>query len=78
MPRYFFNANSDQYSPDRNGVLLAGPDEALSHAVVVAGEMLKEISGQFWGAAEWNLNVTDEDGSTVCSLTVKGTLGYRQ
>ena len=78
MPRYFFNSDDGRYPADKDGIVLAGPDDALSQAIVLAGEMLKDIDGQFWGKAEWRLNVTDEDGATVCVLTVRGDLGHRQ
>ena len=78
MPRYFFNTDGDRYPPDQEGTVLPGPDEALNQAIVLAGEMLKDINGQFWGKAEWRLEVTDEEGSTVCALTVRGDLGPRQ
>ena len=72
MPRYFFNTEGDQYPPDEDGVVLNDPDEARSAAVILAGEMLKDIDGQFWGKAEWRLEVTDEEGATTSVLTVRG------
>lgn len=78
MPRYFFNTECDQYPPDQDGIVLARPDEARSAAVVLAGEMLKDIDGQVWGKAEWRLSVTDEQGATASVLTVRGTFDARQ
>ena len=48
MPRYFLNSDDRRYPPDQDGIILAGPDNALSRAIVLAGEMLKDIDGQFW------------------------------
>lgn len=78
MPRFFFNTEGDGYPPDREGTVLPGPDAARSEAVVLASEMLRDIDGKFWGAAEWRLHVTDEQGGTVCVLTVRGMLDNRR
>ena len=75
MPRCFFNLDGGPYPDPDDGIDLKGPEQARSEAVILAGEMLKQIDGQFWGAAEWRLYVTDERGATVCTLSIKGTTG---
>lgn len=75
MPRYFFNTEGGPYPNPDEGTILKGPEQARSEAVTLAGEMLKDIYGKFWGAPEWRMHVTDEQGGTVCVLTVKGTTG---
>ena len=72
MPRYFFNIEGGPYPDPDDGIDLKGSEQARSAAVVMAGEMLKDIDGQFWGQPEWRLHVTDEQGATVCVLTIKG------
>jgi hypothetical protein len=72
MPRYFFNTDGGPYPAADEGVDLKGPKEARSEAVIHAGEMLKDIDGQFWDKPEWRMHVTDEQGATVCILTIKG------
>jgi hypothetical protein len=68
VPRYFFHVRDSGEFIDREGVVLAGPDEARSRAVVASGEMLKDLGGRFWNDAEWLMWVTDERGATVCAL----------
>ena len=75
MPLYFFNMPGGPDPDPDDGSDLKGPEEARSEAVTLAGEMLKKIDGQFWDRPEWRLHVTDEQGATVCTLTVKGTTG---
>ncbi len=41
--------------------------------MALAGELLTEADGRFWTGAEWQLRVTDEQGATVCVLTVKSS-----
>jgi hypothetical protein len=73
MPRYFFNVRDGREILDDHGTVLAGPDEARSHAVVAFGEMMKDnIGGRFWNDPEWSMRVTDESGGTVCSLMLSG------
>jgi hypothetical protein len=77
MPRYFFSTPGDGYAPDDEGVVLSGPEDAKAMAVTTAGEILKDIDGKFWSGQEWRLHVTDENGATVCVLTMRGTTGER-
>ena len=73
MPRYFFHTPGDDPSLDE-GVELAGPKEAREQASIAAGEILRDIDGAFWSKPEWQMQVTDERGATVCLLTIKGTV----
>ncbi|TNC48545.1 hypothetical protein FHG66_13420 [Rubellimicrobium rubrum] len=73
MPRYFFNLEGLPNPEDEGGTVLAGPEQARSAAVTHAGGMLRDIDGQFWSAPERRLRVTDEQGGTVCTLSIKGT-----
>ena len=75
MPCYFFNVKGDGSSPDKEGTVLANPEAARSVAVVAAGEMLRDDSGTFWNGPDWRMHVTDEQGATVCTLTIKGSTG---
>jgi hypothetical protein len=75
VPRYFFSLEGLPHPEDREGTVLSGPEQARSAAVTHAGEMLKDADGKFWGAPEWRLRVTDEQGAIVCTLSIKGTEG---
>jgi hypothetical protein len=68
MPRYFFNLCDGRDFPDEEGSELDNADSARSEAVVLAGELLRDLGGRFWQGEEWRLHVTDEGGETVCAL----------
>ena len=69
MPRYFFHVIDGKEIIDNEGTLLAGVDEARAEAIVVSGEMLRDLGGKFWGNGQWQIRVTDEAGAKVCALT---------
>ena len=73
MPRYFFHLSGDDPSLNE-GVEFAGLKEVCEEASVAAGEMLRDMDGTFWTNPDWQLQVTDEEGATVCLLTIKGTV----
>jgi hypothetical protein len=75
MPQYFFNIHDSRDIPDDQGTHLSSPEEACTEAVAAAGAMLKDLREEFWCAAEWRMHVTDEQGATVCALTIRGTTG---
>lgn len=72
MPRYFFRLAGSPTPDDQDGIVLSGPDEARSQAVIAAGEMLRDTDGRFWSSPEWRMHVTDEDGATVCEIRISG------
>ena len=49
MPRYFFHVIDGKEIIDNEGTMLAGVDEARAEAIVVSGEMLRDLGGKFWG-----------------------------
>ena len=69
MPRYFFHIIDGNEYPNTEGTVLANPDTARAEAIVVSGEMLKDLGGEFWGNGEWQVRVEDEAGNKVCALT---------
>ena len=69
MPRYFFHVIDSKEYPNSVGNVLAGEAEARAEAIVVSGEMLKELGGAFWNSGEWQVRVEDEAGNYVCALT---------
>jgi hypothetical protein len=68
MPRYFFHIHDGEESMDEDGTALSDDDAARSHAIVMAGQMLRDAGLKFWDGNEWRLWVTDESGDVVCSL----------
>ncbi|PVE21304.1 hypothetical protein DC522_27250 [Microvirga sp. KLBC 81] len=68
MPRYFFHICDGEEVLDDVGTVLASREEARAHAIVVAGELLRDAGRKFWSGTEWRLRVTDETGTRVCTL----------
>ena len=69
MPRYFCHVIDGEEIIDQEGTVLAGIAEARAEAIVVSGEMLRDIGGKFWNNGAWQIRVTDEAGNKVCALT---------
>ena len=69
MPRYFFHVIDGKEMLDTVGTVLAGEAEARTEAIVVSGEMLKDLGGAFWNNGQWQVPVEDEAGKKVCALT---------
>jgi hypothetical protein len=69
MPRYFFHVVDGKEIIDHDGTELADVAAARAEAIVVSGEMLKDMGGKFWNTGEWQIRVTDEAGDRVCALT---------
>jgi hypothetical protein len=69
MPRYFFHVIDGKDIPDTEGTELADIEEARAEAVVLSGELLRDLGGQFWNSSEWQIRVVDDAGDKVCALT---------
>ena len=57
MPRYFFHVIDGKEMLDTVGTVLAGEAEARAEAIVVSGEMLKDLGGAFWNNGQWQVRV---------------------
>lgn len=69
MPRYFFHIRDGEEVLDEQGTVLANHVEARAHAITVAGELIRDAGRKFWGGTEWQLQVLDEAGAAICTLT---------
>ena len=45
-----------------------GDAQPRAEAVVLSGEMLRDVGGRFWNSPEWRLCVIDEAGQRICAL----------
>ena len=72
MPRYFFNVHDGRDMPDETGTVVPDIKAARSQAVITAGERLRDLDGEFWGAPEWRMEVKNEHGAKVCAVVIHG------
>lgn len=72
MPHFYFNVHDGHDIPDEDGQELPNVDAAKVQAVIVAADMLRDHAHAFWRDGEWRLDVTDEAGTVLFSLTMIG------
>jgi hypothetical protein len=68
LPRYFFHVVDGSFHVDTDGTELADLAEAHSQAIIMAGEILRDGRGKFWGGDDWQMHVTDENKRTLFKL----------
>ena len=69
MPRYYFHLCDKRWITDAYGTVLPDKDAALTHALVVASELMFNstgILGKRWSA--WTMLVNDKEGKTIIEL----------
>jgi len=69
MPRYYFHLSNKRCVTDPYGTVLLDKDAAMTHALVVARELMFNSSGmlgQRWSG--WTMLVKDKDGKNVLTL----------
>lgn len=69
MPRYHFNVRDGVSAPDPEGTELSGLAEAERCAVKLSGDLLSDDPDRFWTGEEWHMDVTDDRGLILFSLT---------
>jgi hypothetical protein len=72
MTSYFFRLEGRTDVAERVEMRLDDPEEARAHTVAAIGDLLRAAGAGFWNGPEWQIDVTDEAGRAVCSLTVQG------
>lgn len=65
MPRFYFNVFPDGPELDEVGSNCPDVYVAQSHAVRMAGEIMRDLGRMFWSGGEWRIEVTDADGKTL-------------
>ena len=69
MPRYFFHVDNGEFVPDATGTELPGLDAARVEAVRASGEMINDVSREFWEeVSPWDMHVTDDQGQLLFTL----------
>ena len=74
MSRYHFNVHDGQKILDPEGTELPDLAAAQKGAVKLAGQLLTEYATALWAGEEWMLEVTDDTGLVLFSITVMATL----
>jgi hypothetical protein len=70
MPKYHFDVNSKGISAEAEGEMLKDDEAAWHEATLVAGEIFKDVDGNFRPGQEWRLEVTDKRRRPLYSITV--------
>ena len=73
MPRFRFQLHDGRSLPDTEGTVLPNLEDAQLEAVRRAGTILSRHSREFWQDHEWALDVTDDAGLVLFTLTVSAT-----
>jgi hypothetical protein len=72
MPQYYFDVNGQGVSEDETGEMLPDDDAAWHEATLVAGEIFKDVDGQFKPGQQWRLEVLNEEQQPIYSINVTG------
>lgn len=70
MARYFFHMHDGTRRPDRDGVELAGPEDAEREAVVFAAEWLQDHPVEFLDDGHLTVCMEDANGLTLLHVEV--------
>ena len=70
MPRYFFIVHNVSPSSDELGEELADDEAAWNEATRYAGELFKDLEGNFRPGQEWSLEVTDASRRPIYNIRV--------
>ena len=73
MPHYVFTVQDSAPAADTVEIQLDGPETARSMAMTEASDVLRDHADRSWPATDWWVHVTDEQGATVCRISVSGT-----
>lgn len=74
MPRYFFNVHNVRPSTDNDGEELPNNEAAWHEATLIAGEIFKDIDGNFRPEQEWSLEVADEQRKPLYIIRITSKL----
>lgn len=68
MSRYYFHLQDGAFVPDRNGLELESLEEARRRAIAFSSDLLQQETEKFWDGTQWQITVTDEDGTALFVL----------
>jgi hypothetical protein len=70
MPKYFFDVNGNGVPDSEEGQMLTDDEGAWHEATLVAGEIFKDVDGNFRPGEQWKLVVQDEQRRPLFSIDV--------
>ncbi len=73
MPRFFFHVHDGATDQDEDGTELPDLTAARKEAVRLAGELLVADSAKFWDEEHWSIDIADELGLVLFTLTFFAT-----
>jgi hypothetical protein len=73
MPLFRFIIDDGSAVPQPEPIDLGSKHEAMSHAVLMAGQMLKDVDGKFWNDSHWTIQVTDVNGLVIATIDIDGS-----
>jgi hypothetical protein len=74
VTRYFFHLRDGEDIPDLHGHELPDDVAARKEAMAASLALVAEIGERFFQGAPWQMNVVDEQGRAIVSLTLSGTI----
>jgi hypothetical protein len=73
MPFFRFSIADGTPVPQPEPIELEGVREAKAHAVLLAGQMLKDAGAAFWNDSHWSITVSTTDGLTIAVIDIDGS-----
>jgi hypothetical protein len=70
VPTYYFVINSKSIPDTEEGEILHSDDAAWHEATLVAGEIFKDVDGDFRPGQQWKLEVQDAHRRPLFSISV--------
>jgi hypothetical protein len=70
MPRYFFHVHGVRQCRDEVCEELPDDGVAWAEATIIAGELFRDIDGQFQPGQDWTMEVTDADGRPLYYINI--------
>jgi hypothetical protein len=70
MRNYFFDVNGNGVPNSDEGQMLKNDEAAWHEATLVAGEIFKDVDGNFRPGQEWKLEVQDAQRRALFSINI--------
>jgi hypothetical protein len=74
MPRFYFDFHDGEVLRDEIGTDLPSLDSARIRSVALSAVVLRDQAKRFWQGDEWRLDVRNESGLVLFTLTFMATV----